>query len=163
MHPISFKRVRNMLPDGAGMLGWTATHEHAKMVARQLQTMLNSDREVNLLGSSRGYNKFSNVGCNNGCRGLARTLSWMKKLFKMNNRTIIENLNYSKVNFEVWVAGYFWAWNPLVGQEPRGVGTRFRQHSLSRWATPLRGTKVTKMHICWCTLNPILVCYLLLV
>ena len=52
--------------------------------------MLNSDRGVNLLESSRGYNKILDVGCS-GCRGLARTLAWMKTLYRTNKRTIIEN------------------------------------------------------------------------
>ena len=51
------------LSDGAGTLGCIATHEHAKMVAKQLQTMFHSDRCVSLLGLiSRGWNKFSDCG-----------------------------------------------------------------------------------------------------
>ena len=49
--------------------------------------ILNIDRRIDSLGSSGGYNKFSDVGCN-GCRGLARTLPWMKTLCRMNKRAI---------------------------------------------------------------------------
>jgi hypothetical protein len=55
------------LSDGAGMLGCMATHEHAKMVAKQLQTIFHSDRCVSLLGLiSRGWNIFSDLGRNSG-------------------------------------------------------------------------------------------------
>jgi predicted RNA methylase len=47
MYNIILKRLKNIfleLSDGAGMLRWMATHEHEKIVAKQLQTMFHSDR-----------------------------------------------------------------------------------------------------------------------
>jgi hypothetical protein len=91
IYPIIIKRLTNIrmeLSDGAGTLGCIATHEHAKMVAKQLQTMFHSDRCVSLLGLiSRGWNKFSNFGCNGGgesastaiiIRGVTKTCKSLK-------------------------------------------------------------------------------------
>ena len=47
MYPIIMKRLANIrmkLSDWGGMLGWIATHEHAKRVAKQLEMMFHSDR-----------------------------------------------------------------------------------------------------------------------
>ena len=51
------------LSDKAQMLGWMGVHEHAIIVAKQLQTMFHSDRWViPLMSIVRGWIKFSDDG-----------------------------------------------------------------------------------------------------